>query len=162
VSFEPLQTDEKLDRPVKPGPTFDTQMLIGCGSFVVTSFFTYALAVWPWLAFPLTHQVATLAWAIGLGLVPACVMGAVATRRAGLAGACGFLGGIMASAVFVHLRVDQHMLGRVVRDLPLPEYPTNWKYLLPAAYVLFAGIVIAFALPRGEIGDEPEAPKRRQ
>lgn len=162
MAFEPLQTDERVEGPAKRQRDFDAQMLFGCTAFVITSLITYLLAVWPWFAFPATHTVPVLGLAVACGFVPSAAFGIAGMRRAGLAGGCGYLGGIMATAIFVHLRMDQHGLGRFARHLPLPEYPDNWKFLLPSAYVLVAGILLVAFLPRGEIQDEPAAGSSRE
>lgn len=154
MPFEPLRTDERLETPVRERD-FDTHMLFGCGSFVVASFATYALGAWPFFALPNTHLIGALGVACAAGLLPALAFGAFASRRAGLAGACGFVGGAMAVAVFLFLRMEQVMMGYDMRDLPLPEYPRTWGWMLPAAWMVAAALVAgAFVGPLSRDRDD--------
>jgi hypothetical protein len=147
MGFEPLRTDEKLETPVRTRD-LDQEMLSGCGSFVVAAFVTYLLTAWPWFVFSDGHRLASLAIACGLGMIPALLFGAFAARRGGLAGGCGFVAGSMAAAVFVYLRMEQLLLGRAVRELPFPEYPSAFLWQVPLGWLAAAILVTALALSR--------------
>lgn len=150
MPFEPLRTDEKLDRPGDRPPDMDTHMIAGCAGFVAASLLTYFLALWPHLVFHEGYRLQTLATALALGFLPACVLGAFAARRSGLPGACGFLGGTMAFAVFLHLRLEQFLAARGSRDLPQPEYPDSFQWVVPLLALAAAALVAAAALPKSE------------
>jgi hypothetical protein len=154
VPFEPLQTDEKLEEKVRPERDMDTQMLFGCGSFVFVSIVSYALAAWPMFVVPNTHLLVDFGIALAAGLIPASILGVVAIRKTGLAGACGFVGGAMATAIFLFLRLEQLMLGYSVREIPRPEYPRSWMWIVPTAWVIAAILLAVIFLPRRELHDE--------
>jgi len=124
---------------------------------VETSLIGYVLAVWPFFAVPETHLARNLTTACAFGMVPALVLTAFSTRRFGLPGACGGLGVAMATGVFLYLRMDQIMLGFTVRDLPRPDYPSTWAWIVPSAYVVATVAVGLLLLPRDTFSDEPPA-----
>ena len=152
MAFEPLQTDEKLDIPVPKKPDMDAAMLFGCSGFVFTSIGGYILSVWPFLAFHNTEQVQTLAVSGACGLVPAAILGVVATRKFALAGACGFVGGALSTGIFLYLRIEQTFIASIARQGPTPEYPPIMKYLVPFGWILVTAILSLIFLPR----EEPE------
>jgi len=150
MPFEPLHTDEKLDRPGGRPPDMDSHMIAGCAGFVAASLLTYFLALWPHLVFYEGYRLQTLATALGFGLLPACALGVFAARRSGLPGACGFVGGTMAFAVFLHLRLQQFLAARGSRDLPQPEYPDSFQWAVPLLALAVAVLVAAVSLPKSE------------
>lgn len=155
MPFEPLQTDERLDNAGPKPRDVDQVMLTGCSTFVAASIIGYLLAVWPFFTVPETHLARNLAAACGFGMTPALILTGFATRRFGLPGACGGLGGAMAAGIFLYLRMDQIMLGLTVRDLPRPDYPAAWAWIVPTAYVVATVAVGALLLPRDTFADEP-------
>ncbi len=155
MAHEPLRTDEPLSEPVKSKSDFETQLMAGCATISLAAVFTYLIAVWPWLVFPEYRLDGLIT--IGLtGALPASVFGALCIRRFRLAGASGFFGGGMASAVFMYLRLEQTMLGRLSVDLPAPEYPERWAWLLPIVWFLWTGLLGVLLLPRDHEGSAPE------
>jgi hypothetical protein len=150
MPFEPLHTDEKLDRPGGRPPDMDSHMIAGCAGFVAASLLTYFLALWPHLVFYEGYRLQTLATALGFGLLPAWALGVFAARRSGLPGACGFVGGTMAFAVFLHLRLQQFLAARGSRDLPQPEYPDSFQWAVPLLALAVAVLVAAVSLPKSE------------
>lgn len=150
MAFEPLQTDEKLEGPVQKQKDMDAAMLFGCSGFVFTSIVGYALSVWPFFLLPETQKLVNLAIAAGIGLTPAAVLGVVATRKFGLAGACGFVGGSMATGIFLYLRIEQIFIAALARQAPPAEYPRIVTYLLPLGWILLSAILAIAALPREE------------
>ncbi len=151
MAFEPLQTDEKLTKAVKTGPDMDTQMIGGCSGFVGSALITYALGIWPFFLFNASvHLLAQLLLSSLLGLIPASVFGAIVGRRWGLAPACGFFGGAITVAVFLYLSLNQVAMGHTIADLPRPDYPAAFAWLLPLAWILFALVVTAFFAQMGE------------
>lgn len=151
MSFEPLQTDEPLEQPAKVERDTDTAMLFGCSGFVASSLITYFIAIWPFFIFTETHHVRELAMGALLGLLPALVFGAYVTRRFGLAPAAGFIGGGMAAAIFLYLRLVEVNLRRVQRELAQPDFPESWIWLVPLAWVLLLFLVGAVMIRPSEI-----------
>ena len=158
MPFEPLRTDEKRPGEPKPAKDMDSLMLTGCSAFVATSFLTYFLTVWPFLTFQDSHLAATLGVCALLGPLPALVLGAYASRKFELPGACGFVGGSMALCVFLFLRLQQVMLGKGSTDLPHPDYPDSWVWMIPLAWLVAAIFVALLAMPRIDDGgnDRPK------
>lgn len=154
MAFEPLRTDEKLDTPIK-SRDFDGVMLAGCSSFVGTSVLTYLLGLWPFFAIGDLHLTARMLTAAGLSFAQTVVFGAVMTRRTGLPGACGSIGGAMSLAVFIHLMIKQLMLGFVHVEIPDPDYSGYWAWLGPLSYCTVLTLVVAVLVPRREFQDEP-------
>ena len=151
MPFEPLQTDEPVTSKGPKVRDLDSQMLAGCGTFVVLSLLTYFLAIWPHLAFFDTYRIRTLAIDCGIGMLPALLAGAVATRKWGLPAAGGFISGALAGAIFLLLRLKQIVLMEGTKDLPQPEFPANWQYLIPAVWMLAVMAAIAMTLKKEEI-----------
>ena len=148
MAFEPLETDEKLDAPVKGKPDMDAAMLFGCSGFVVTSIGGYIMSVWPFLLFPDTEKVARLGIAAAIGFLPAAILGIFSTRKFGLAGACGFVGGALATGIFLYLRLEQVFLSSMARQAPTPDYPKILIYLVPLSWILVTAILALAFLPK--------------
>jgi branched-subunit amino acid transport protein AzlD len=140
MPFEPLLTDEELSSPAKQKKDFEAQLMAGCVTIGVVSLTTYVLTVWPFAVLP-EYTVVGLLRILAMGALPASVFGAVAGRRFALAGASGFFGGAMAAAVFMHLRLQQTLLGNYTKDIPKPEYPDFVAWALPVSWFLWAGLV---------------------
>jgi hypothetical protein len=129
-------------------------MLAGCSAFVAISLVSYGLAVWPHFVFHQTYQLKILGLDCAIGMLPTAILGAVATRRFGLAAAGGFISGALATAIFLLLRLKQVLLMEGIRDLPQPEFPQSWQYFVPAAWMLTALIVAGLTLKKEEISIE--------
>jgi hypothetical protein len=153
MPLEPLQTDEKLDKPVKRGPDMDTQMLFGCSGFVLASIGSYILAVWPFVLLMEAERLATLGLAAAIGLIPYTLIGGFLTRRFGLPGACGFVGGAMAVSIFLYLRLQQAFLSAQAKQGEMPDYPEIFQILLPVGWVFWTLIVVLIVLPKSELPD---------
>lgn len=151
MPFEPLRTDEPLKGAPPPQRDMDTHMLFGCSGFIFVSVATYGLAVWPHFFFPDVYRLASLLTCSALGMVPAWMLGAVATRKMGLAGACGFVGGAMAAAVFFRLRLEQIQIAAKVDTLARADYPLGMVWVVPAAWMLVSLILVLLLLKRSEI-----------
>ncbi len=147
MAFEPLQTDEKLDSPVKRAPDMDSVMLFGCSGFVFTSIGGYILTVWPYLVFQDSERLSRLEVSSLVGMLPAAILGTVASRRFGLAGACGFVGGSMASGIFLYLRIEQTFLSSLARQAPKPDYPQILTYLIPLTWIIVSVILALVFVP---------------
>jgi hypothetical protein len=157
MPFEPLRTDEKLETPVKAEKDTDTVMLIGCSGFVGASLITYALVVWPYLVFPEIHQLAVLLQASGFALIPASTFGAIVVRRFGLASACGFVGGAMATAVFLFLRLTEVQVRRASREMDQPDYPAAFVWIVPSAWLVAAFLIAVLFIRKSEVQVGPNA-----
>jgi hypothetical protein len=163
MPWEPLRTDEKLEAPVKQERDMDTQMLFGCSSFVIVSLLTYALIVWPFFVWQSIETTGTLGLCLALGLVPAFLVGGLATRRYGLAGAFGFLGGTVATAIFLYLRLQSAHLAALADQAPTPDWPSALVPIVPVTAIILAAMQVAALLPKHEFpdADKPSSPKTR-
>jgi hypothetical protein len=136
----------------------DTQMLFGCSGFVAASFSVYLLAVWPHAVWSQTHALAVLARCLIVGNGPALLAGLVWTRKFGLAGGAGVIGGSVASSVFLYLRLQQVMAFKGIPEAPQPEYPDSWAWLLPLAWVVLQVLAVVLVLPKGELFPDRKSP----
>jgi len=146
MAFEPLQTDELLENPQKSGPDFDAQMLFGCSSFVAAAFINYALAVWPHFVFQELFALRPLALACAFGMIPSLVFSGIVARRFGVAGSAGCLGGAFAMAIFMNLRLQQIDSARGVNQLPQPEFPSDWVWLIPVGWIIVTLITLGLSI----------------
>lgn len=151
MAFEPINTDEKLEQPVAKERDTDTVMLIGCSGFVSASLITYGMTVWPFFAFSGVHLAAELGKACAMGLFPALLFGAYVTRRFGLAAACGFVGGGLATAIFLFLRLTEVQLRRGARDMEPPDFPSSWAWMLPLVWLILVFAVAMLLIRRSEV-----------
>jgi hypothetical protein len=141
-------TDEKVAKPIRRARDLDTVMLFGCSGFVLVCLVSWALVVWPHFLFSDTQNLSTLELCAALGLVPATLFGAAATRIFGLPAAAGFLGGSICAATFLYLRLQQVVAFRGVPNVPQPQYPDAWVWLMPLGWIVAVLIVIgAFLKP---------------
>ena len=154
MPFEPLRTDEPHEGPKSKERDIDSQMLAGCTTFVSVSLLSYGLAVWPHFMFQNTHELKTLGLASALGLLPAAILGAYSVWKWGLAAAGGFVSGSLAVSIFLMLRLKQVVMMEGIKDLPQPEYPQSWQYLVPGAWMLVVIALIAIFLRKEEISFE--------
>lgn len=148
MAFEPLETDEKIERASAKPTDMDTQMLFGCSGFLIASLGGYGLSVWPFFVFQTTDQLGTMAWSLGLGLIPTIGLTAYMARRFGLAGTCGAIGGALASAMFLYLRIQQAFLAYLARQAPEPQYPASMEIYVPLAFILAVTLVGVALLQR--------------
>src|SRR5688572_13729892 len=151
MPFEPLRTDEPREGPKTKERDIDSQMLAGCTTFVSASLLSYVLSVWPHFVFQNTHELKTLGLACALGLLPAAALGGYSVWKWGLAAAGGFVSGALAVAIFLMLRLKQVVMMEGIKDLPQPEYPESWQYLVPGAWMLVVIALIALLIRKEEI-----------
>ncbi len=128
-------------------------MLFGCSGFVITSIGGYLVSVWPYLVFRDTEKLVHLGAASAAGLLPAALLGVVATRRFGLPGACGFVGGALSTGIFLYLRIEQTFISSLARQAPTPDYPQILMYLVPLGWILAAAILALAFLPHDRSSD---------
>jgi hypothetical protein len=150
MPIEPLKTDEKLPQRSKPASDMDSLMIAGCTGFVGTSIVSYLLTVWPFFVFQTTHRLTTIGLCALFGFIPSAILGLVATRKFNLPGACGFVGGSMATCVFLYLRLQQVMLGKGSSDLPQPDFPSSFVWMLPLAWLAISVLVAVGAMPKSQ------------
>lgn len=136
MPFEPLGTDERLEKPAKRERDMDAVMLAGCSGFITNAFLTYGLAIWPFFVFPEIYLVKTLATCAAVGLLPSLVAGFVLAKRMGLPAAAGWVGGGLATSIFLYLRLDQLTALRNSNLPGEPEYPGNWAIIIPLSWLL--------------------------
>ena len=135
-----LGTDEELTQVPHRRKDFEAQLMAGCSTIGIVSLITYGTTVWPFAVFP-EYSIVGLAKILGFGAGTASILGAVAGRKFGLAGSSGFFGGSMAAAVFMHLRLQQTMLGQFARDMPKPDYPESLALWIPFVWFAWAGAI---------------------
>jgi hypothetical protein len=157
------RTDEKLESAVPKKMDMDTRFFAGCITIAVGSLVFYALLVWPFFAFPV-HLRSGLVQLGLFGALPAFALGVLSVRKLGLEGATAFIGGSLAGSVNAYLRIDSLMLGKLeaTPNLPAPDYPESWAWLLPLAWALLAVATALILLPRHETGVESRGPDDRQ
>ena len=63
----------------------------------------------------------------------------------------GFVGGGLASAIFLYLRLVEVNLRRAQRDLAQPDFPEAWVWIVPLAWVLMLAIVAIVMIRPSEI-----------
>lgn len=156
MPLEPLQTDETLDKPVPKERDMDTVMLFGCGAFVAGAVTIYLLSIWPFFVWPDVHRLRTLALCIAAGLAPALIVAAISTRRFGLPGACGAIGGALTTAIFLYLRLQQAFIASAAKQDKPPDYPALLQGLVPLVWVLTVALVAVLLLPKGELPSAEE------
>ncbi|MBX3113584.1 MAG: hypothetical protein KF824_09805 [Fimbriimonadaceae bacterium] len=148
MPFEPLGTDEPLEESAPRPKSFEGQLMTGCSVILVSSFLVYLLAMWPFLVFE--HRTsAQLYTALAFATIPTFIVGAVFVRLGKLAGAAGFTGGLFVGAVFLYLRLETVLTARFNPMLDQPEYPPEWKWLVPIAWLLAGLTVLFIVLPKG-------------
>lgn len=150
MSFEPLQTDEPIEGPVKKRSDFESQLMAGCGFVLTCSLVTYLLSIWPFFIFE-EYTVLGMGRIATFVCVPTAVFGIVAIRKLGLPAASGYFGGAMAAGVFMYLRLKQTMLGFLDVDLPRPEFPQHWGWLVPVCWILWCGMIALIFMPRESV-----------
>jgi hypothetical protein len=141
MPIEPLQTDEKIIGGAPRPKSMDDLMLFGCTGFVLASITSYLLSVWPHFLMPAIDQLPTLLSCLAIGFVPSALVGGFASRRYGLPGACGYIGGALATGVFLYLRMEATFIGYEAKQTPQPEYPEALMYLVPLAWILASGFI---------------------
>lgn len=124
----------------------DSQMLFGCSGFVVTSFVVYGLAIWPFLVWLRVDELGTLLLASAAGLPVAFILGVFAARKFEIAGAAGFIGGMVAASIFLHLRFKQVFLEAAARQIEEPHYPAWIQWFAPIAVVVASLLIAAMTL----------------
>lgn len=145
MPFEPLKTDEPLTSTKKKD--FEGQLMAGCSVILVSSVAILLFTILPWAIFPIyTAQGLISAVAAGAGI--AWLGGIVLCRKFAVAGAAGFLGGVMASGIFMYLRMEQIRFMQFDPSRPEVELPSSWTYGVPLGWLALAiATVIAF-LPK--------------
>jgi len=161
MPFDPIRTEEKLEAPVRAGRDFEGQLLFGCGTFVLASVITYVLSAWPFFVVAEMYLLRPFLIARALGRIPSTIFGLIVMRKTGLAGGCGFLAGAMTQGVFLFLRMEQLLLGHSVVDLPRPELPLSWGWIVPTVWAVSALLLVVLFVPKRELADEPPPDERR-
>lgn len=144
MPIEPLQTDERIAGGAPRPKSMDDLMLFGCTGFVLASITSYLLAVWPHFLFPGIDRAGTLAICLGVGFVPSAMVGSFASLRYGLPGACGYVGGALATAVFIYLRMEASFIGYQARQTQEPDYPEALIYLVPIGWIVASAFIAVF------------------
>lgn len=156
--MDPITTDEKLLVSKRKERDMDDHMLFGCSGFVVTSIGCYLVGAWPFFVWLDIHLTGSLAITLTLGLPISFVFGAISSWKYELAGAAGFVGGMLALSIFLYLRFEQVFLEADARRITIPEYPQWIQWFLPsmvvALSITLSAIILSFAK------DQPESEKK--
>lgn len=147
MALDPLQTDEKLDAPVRAEADTDTAMLWGCGAFTTLSFTVFFVSCWPYFVWLNVSTLNDLGRASLLGLLPATILSIVGARLRGLPASCGAVAGFTVVAVFLFMRIQQAFVAGMAKQAPMPEFGREWAYTLPA-YVVIGSLILAFLFTR--------------
>jgi hypothetical protein len=141
----------------------DSRFLAGCLTIALLSLMFWAMLVWPFFAFPV-HLKAGLLQALYFGGLPSMAVGALLVRKMGLEAATAFAGGSFAGGVFVYLHLANLSLGKYgdTQELPAPDYPDSWAWLVPIAWCLAVAAAVFILLPKRETEDEVGAGTDRQ
>jgi hypothetical protein len=123
-------------------------MLAGCTTFLLVALFVYAVLVAPWFFVSGLWQLTAVGTACAYGLVPALLIGGGVGIKFGPAAALGFFGGVLASAVFLLIRIDQFFSLALARQAPEPDYPPIYRFLIPIVYVLVASFLVIMVWPK--------------
>lgn len=160
MPFEPLDTDERIGHAKRRGPELETRLAIGCVGFVVVAFVAAGIFMLPFIAWPQVADARRLYLNLGIAAAFAGAFGIGASRRFGLAAAGGFVSGALASALFLYIRLGHFDMGRGIEDLPQPEWPSTFVWLIPAATALFGALVAVLGLKSSElqIGEDSQRP----
>lgn len=163
MPFERLETDEPIspDAASTKARDFEGTLMTGCGVILVSSVLTYLMSFWPFAAVP-HHTVSGLVQALALASLPTWVFGAILARKFGMAGASGFVGGALCSAIFIYLRLQMVTSVRGDRTLPQPEYPDRWAVIIPVAWLLASAAAMMLFLPSWFDKDEGEPATDRE
>ncbi len=152
MPFEPLRTDERVEGKKVKAHDMDALMLSGCSGFVGSSVITFFLGVWPFLLLGSTEPVEPkLLWAFPIGLMPALCAGAYASRRFGLAAACGFIGGSMALTIFMLLISQRITLAIFFASGDQHYYSPITAYLIPITWQFIAALTAYVFTPKSEL-----------
>lgn len=148
-------TDERIESAAKKKPDMDSRFLAGCLTIALLSLGFWLLASWPFFVFPV-HTKAGLLQTFWFGALPTLVVGGVLIRIKGLEAATALVGGALAAGVFVYLHLGNVSLGQFAdsQDLPPPDYPASWVWLLPLAWCFAVGSTVFLLLPKKETEDE--------
>jgi hypothetical protein len=155
-------TDERLDAPSVRKRDMDARFLAGCTTIAVLSLVVYGLHAAPFFFIGASTKQGLALIAL-YGALPVLGLGTVAVRRLGLEGATGLIGGSVAGAIFAYLRLSALAVGHLAPspELPEPDYPAHWAWMLPLAWVLAITALALIALPRRETQDQGGPPASR-
>lgn len=123
----------------------DQAMLGGCFTIGILAVLCHLLTIWPFFIFA-EHTITGLQRIFMVGGLPVLILGLLASWRFSFAGYSGFVGGAVASAAFMYLRLDQTFLGAISPNLPAPEYPERWKWMIPLAWIAACALLGGIAL----------------
>jgi hypothetical protein len=142
-----MDVDQRPNGPVN----LESKMLGGCASFVVTSVVCLLLSIAPFFVLLKSYLWHDLAAATAIGLAPAAVFGAISSRRTGLPGAAGFVSSAMSWGAFAYVRLEEMILAAKAERIEPPNYPEQFQWMLPIAWILASILIAWIAIHPGEI-----------
>jgi hypothetical protein len=92
------------------------------------------------------QSASTLGIALLAGLPAAYIVGTIASARFGIAGAAGFVGGMVSTSIFLYLRFEQVFLEADAQRIPPPDFPTWFQWFIPAMNLAFALLLAVSAI----------------
>ncbi len=144
--MEPIKTDERLAQKAKRTLDMDDHMLLGCSGFVVASFASYLLAVWPFFVWLDIHLFDQLLKTCLAGIPLAYLVGGIITWKFGLPGAAGHIGGMLAASIFLYLRLEQVFLEAMAQRTTPPEFPQWLQWGLPVMNISITIVLVSTIL----------------
>lgn len=157
MPFDPLDTDEKLDKPVRRRKTsFEGELARG---FFLIIMMSIGVFIWGWIPFFLLgdYTKAGIFGTMLIGWLPLLGVGALLIRKFGAAGLSGFLGGSLPLTVFYYLTLAKTQLRNGVDNVAQLEFDPVMVYLLPGAWLALSLTIGLIAFPWGQFKTEAEA-----
>ncbi len=146
MPFEPLGTDEPTQGSNYPRPpkSFENQLVGGCSTIFGGSLAVFLLTWWPFLVFP-ANTTTDLTKCLLFAAIPVLIVGVVLVRFFALAGSIAFSGGLFVGAVFLFMNLNLETLGIKDPNLKVPDYPEQFRWIIPLAWMLAGLAAMLFA-----------------
>lgn len=125
----------------------DAKLVSGCMTFGTLSVGYFFLTLWPFFVYQDTYRVSSLTIALGLGVIPAFVVGAICCYLFDVVGAGSLMAGMLTFGVFFFLRHLPMVSAAGQPDVPQFDYPHSLVYLVPILGFAIS-IFVAMAMPR--------------
>jgi len=147
VPFEPLRTDEKLDRPVKR-EDIDAHFMRGLTTFSIVSISTFLLIAIPFFVIGPLETPEGLRTACLAGGIPALILGLLGGRLGKVSGGTGSVAGALTVSAFLYMKLRQVVVFAGQEGRPVLDWDPNLAYIIPLAVTVGSVIVFFIATPR--------------